>query len=357
MTKKSRTAFLCFRSDNRKSAMFRLSSPRVQNPKWVEILAIALTFVFGGAVVGAQQPTQIQRIGLLSGASPSTNVPRHEAFRQGLGELGYVEGKNIVIEYRYAEGKLDRLPMLAAELVRLNVDIILTAGPGPTRAAKASTSTIPIVMAQDSDPVADGFVASLARPGGNITGLSTFAPELGGKRLEILREVVTKLTRVGVLGNSTLRGNVPVMREMERAAKVFKVQLQYLDVLEPKDIETAFRVASKGRADAVLTLTSSILSTHRAQIIELAVKNRLPVIYHNSQFVEAGGLMSYSANLTDLFHRSATYVDKIIKGRKPAELPVEQATKFEFVINMKTAKLIGLTIPPNVLARADKVIR
>ena len=307
--------------------------------------------------VQAQQPTKIPRIGFLSGASPSTNVPRHEAFRQGLRELGYVEGKNIVIEYRYAEGKLDPLRALATELVSLKVDIILTAGPGPTRVAKAATSTIPIVMAQDSDPVADGFVASLARPGGNITGLSTFAPELGGKRLEILREVVAKLASVGVLGNSTFRGNAPVMREMELAAKVLKVQLQYLDVLEPKDIGIAFQVASKGRADAVLTLTSAILSNQRAQIIELAVKNRLPAMYHNSQFVEAGGLMAYSANLTDLFHRSATYVDKILKGRKPADLPVEQPTKFEFVINLKAAKQIGLTIPPNVLARADKVIR
>jgi putative tryptophan/tyrosine transport system substrate-binding protein len=308
-------------------------------------------------LVQAQQPTKIPRIGFLSGASPSTNVPRHEAFRQGLRELGYVEEKNIVIEYRYADGKLDRLPTLAAELVRLNVDIIVSAGPGPTRATKAATSTIPIVMAQDSDPVADGFVASLARPGGNITGLSTFAPELGGKRLEILREVVPKLASVGVLGNSTFRSNAPAMREMELAAKVFKVQLQYLDVLGPEDIGTAFRAASKGRADAVLTLTSTILSTHRAQIIELAVKNRLPAMYHNSQFVEAGGLMAYSADLTNLFHRSATYVDKILKGRKPADLPVEQPTKFEFVINLKAAKQIGLTIPPNVLARADKVIR
>jgi putative ABC transport system substrate-binding protein len=274
-----------------------------------------------------------------------------------LRELGYVEGKNIVIEYRYAEGKPDRYPGLAAELVRLKVDIILTAGPGPTRAAKAVTSTIPIVMAQDNDPVADGFVSSLARPGRNITGLSTFAPELGGKRLEILREVVSKLATVGVLGRPTSRANAPVMREIELAAKVLNVQLQYLDVLEPKDIGTAFRVASNGRADAVLTLVSALLSTQRAQVIELAAKNRLPAMYHNSQFVEAGGLMAYSANLTDLFHRSATYVDKILKGAKPADLPVEQPTKFEFVINLKAANQIGLTIPPNVLARADRVIR
>jgi putative tryptophan/tyrosine transport system substrate-binding protein len=305
----------------------------------------------------AQQAMKIPRIGFLSGASPFTNVPRHEVFREGLRELGYIEGKNIVIEYRYAEGKLDQLRALATELVGLKVDIILTAGPGPTRAAKAATSAIPIVMAQDNDPVADGFIASLARPGGNITGLSTFAPELSGKRLEILREVVPKLAAVGILGNSTFPGYAPMMREMEVAAKAFKVRLQYLDVRRREDIETAFQAASEGRADAVLTLTSAVLSTHRAQIIGLAVKNRLPAMYHNSQFVEAGGLMAYSANLSDLFYRSATYVDKILKGTKPADLPVEQPTKFEFIINLKAAKQIGLTIPPNVLARADKVIR
>ncbi|HEX2243801.1 MAG TPA: ABC transporter substrate-binding protein, partial [Gammaproteobacteria bacterium] len=269
----------------------------------------------------------------------------------------YIEGKNIVIEYRYAEGKVDFLRKLAAELVRLNVEIILTAGPGPTRAAKRATATIPIVMAQDTDPVADGFVANLARPGGNITGLSTFAPELGGKRMEILKEVVPKLATLAVLGNSTFPGNAPALRQMELAAEVIKVRLQYLDVLEPKDIDAGFRAASEARADAVLTLTSAILSTHRTQLIELAEKNRLPGMYHNSQFVEAGGLMAYSANLTELFHRSATYVDKILKGAKPGDLPVEQPTKFELVINLKAAQQIGLTIPPSVLARADNVIK
>jgi putative ABC transport system substrate-binding protein len=258
-------------------------------PKWWGIFAIAFALAFGGVEARAQQAKKVPRIGLLSGASPSTNVSRHEIFRQGLRELGYVEGENIVIEYRYAKGKLSQLRGLAAELVRLKVDIILTAGPGPTRVAKAATSTIPIVMAQDNDPVADGLIASLARPGGNITGLSTFAPELSGKRLEILREVVPKLASIGVLGNSTFPGYPPMIREMELAAKAFKVQLQYLDVLGPEDIETAFRAASEGRADAVLTLTSAVLSTHRAQIIELAIKNRLPAMYHNSRFVEAGG--------------------------------------------------------------------
>jgi putative ABC transport system substrate-binding protein len=305
----------------------------------------------------AQQGTKIPRLGFLSGASPSTNVSRHEVFRQGLRDLGYVEGKNIVIEYRYAEGKVDLLRKLAAELVRLKVAIIVTAGPGPTRAAKSATSTIPIVMAQESDPVADGLVANLARPGGNITGLSTFAPELGGKRMEILREVVPKPAIIGILGNSTFPGNAAATNEIELAAKELTVRLQYLDVLKSEDIETAFRAASEARVNAVLTLTSTILSTHRARVIDLAVINRLPAIYHNSRFVEAGGLMAYSANLTELFHRSATYVDKILKGAKPAELPIEQPTKFDLVINLTAAKQIGLTIPANVLARADRVIR
>jgi putative ABC transport system substrate-binding protein len=338
------------------SALRERAGARLMSGKFF-VWLLATVLLTTASFAQAQQPTKTPRIGYLAANSLSALAARIEAFRQGLRELRYVEGKNIVIEWRSAEEKLDRLPALAAELVRLKVNVIVTGGPTATRPAKEATSTIPIVMAQDNDPVADGFVASLARPGGNITGLSTFAPELGGKRLEILREVVPKLASVGVLGNSTFPGYAQVMREMELAAKVFKVQLQYLGVLGPEDIGTAFRAASKGRADAVLTLTSIILSTHRAQIIELAVKNRLPAMYHNSQFVEAGGLMAYSANLTDLFHRSATYVDKILKGTKPGDIPVEQPTKFEFVINLKAAKQIGLTIPPNVLARADRVLK
>ena len=241
--------------------------------------------------------------------------------------------------------------------MRLKVDIIVTAGPAATRAAKEATATIPIVMAQDTDPVGNGFVASLARPGGNITGLSTLAPEISGKQLELLKEIVPKLSRVAVLGTSTNSGNAQMLREMELAAGAFGVKLQYLDVLGPKDIETAFRAASKGRADAVLMLTGSVLTSHRTQIADLAVKNRLPAIYPQAEYVEAGGLMSYGANITDLYRRAATYVDKILKGAKPADLPVEQPTKFEFIINLKAAKQIGLTIPPNVLARADKVIK
>jgi putative ABC transport system substrate-binding protein len=305
----------------------------------------------------AQQPLKVPRIAFLSAVSPSSISPRTEAFRQGLRELGYVEGKSIVIEYRWAEGKFDRLPDLAAELVRLKVDVILSGGPTATRPAKEATVTIPIVMAFDDDPVGSGFVASLARPGGNITGLSTLAPEISGKQLELLKEIVPRLSRVAVFGTSTRSGNAQALREIERAAGTLGVQLQYLDVLGAKDIEALFRAASKGRADAVLALASPTLLLQRTQIADLAVKNRLPAIYDRAEFVEDGGLMTYNVNITDLFRRAATYVDKILKGAKPADLPVEQPTKFELVINLKAAKQIGLTIPPNVLARADKVIK
>jgi len=324
----------------------------------LKTLALSALVVAITCPVQAQQATKIPRIGSLTGTSLSTNAARNEAFRQGLRELGYVEGKNIVIEWRSAEGKLDRLPVLAAELVRLKVDVIATGGPPATRAAKEATATIPIVMAQDTDPVASGFVASLARPGGNITGLSTLGPEIGGKRLELLKEIVPRLSRVAVFATSTQPGYAQVLKEMELAAGALKVKLQYLDIRDPKDIETAFRAAGKGRADAVLMLAAgSLVTSHRTEIVELAVRSRLPVIYPNSQWVDAGGLMTYGASNTDMERRAATYVDKILKGAKPAELPVEQPIKFEFIINLKAAKQIGLTIPPGVLARADKVIK
>jgi putative tryptophan/tyrosine transport system substrate-binding protein len=304
----------------------------------------------------AQQPAKVPRIGYLTGASPSTISSRIEAFRKGLQELGYVEGKNIIIEWRYAEGKLEHLPSLAAELVRLKVDVIVTGGPGATRPAKEATVTIPIVMAQDSDPVGNGFVASLARPGGNITGLSVLSPELSGKRLELLKEVLPKLSRVAVLGGDD-PGTTQALRETELAALPLGVQIQYLQIGDPKTIERAFRTASKERADAALLLTTVVATSQRRQFADLAIKNRLPVTYYRREFVEDGGLMSYGVSYTDMDRRAATYVDKILKGAKPADLPVEQPTKFELVINLKTAKQIGLTIPPNVLARADKVIR
>jgi len=339
----------------------------VSSDKWIErekdmmrkitVLPLSAVLVALCSSADAQQPKKIPRIGYLSAVSRSTNATRVEAFRQGLSELGYVEGKNIVIEYRYAEGKLDRLPALASELVRLKVDVIVTSGQASTRPANEATSTIPIVMAQDPDPVGGAFIASLAPPGGNITGLSSLSPEISGKRLELLKETVPRLSRVAVLGTSTNPGNAQALKETELAAGALTVKVQYLDVRGPKDIETAFRAASKERAEAVLVLGGPVLGSQRAQVVELVGNSQLPAIYGQPEYVEAGGLMSYSVSFTDLYRRAATYVNKILKGTKPADIPVEQPKKFEFIINLKAAKQIGLTIPPNVLARADKVIR
>ena len=320
-----------------------------------KIIILLTTVLLSISPFAEAQQAKLPRIGVLSSSSPSAASFRIEPFRQGLRELGYVEGKNIVVEYRYAEGQPDRVPTLAAELVRLKVDVILTLGPTPTRSAQKATNTIPIVMAFDSDPVGSGFVASLARPGGNITGLSALTAEISGKRLELLKEIVPKLTRVAVLGGSTNPGTAPSLKETELAARALKVQLRYFEVQSLQDIETAFREASKGHADAVLVLN---FPPHiETPIAKLAAKGRLPAIYFNSAIVDDGGLMSYGASLADLDRRAATYVDKILKGAKPADLPVEQPMKFELVINLKAAKQIGLTIPPNVLVRADKVIR
>jgi putative tryptophan/tyrosine transport system substrate-binding protein len=328
---------------------------KIETPKLVWLVALAIAFVTGRAEVQAQQ-AKISRIGLLGGASASANTGRIEAFRQGLRDLGYVEGKSIIIEQRWADGQLDRLPSLAAELLQLKSDIIVSAGPTVTRAAKKAV-TIPIVMSFDDDPVGSGFVASLARPGGNITGLSSLSPELSGKQLELLKEIIPRLSRVAVLGSLTHPGTAQSLKEIELAAEAFKLQHQYLDVREPTDIATAFGAASKGRVDALVVLTSVVTNSHRQQIVELTLKHRLPAIYYTAEWVEAGGLMTYGASFTDLFRRAATYVDRILKGAKPAELPVEQPKKFEFTVNLKAAKLIGLTIPQKVLARADKVIK
>ena len=318
---------------------------------------LATVLLTTGSLAQAQQPKKVPEIGFLAATSPSIESTRVAAFQQGLHELGYVEGNNIVIEWRWAEGKFDRLPALAAELVRLKVEVIVTGGSTSSGAAKKVTTTVPIVMAQVSDPVGSGFVASLGRPGGNMTGLSTLAPEISGKQLEFLKEIVPKLSRVAVLGTSTAPGNAQALKETGLAAKAFKVQLQYLDILGPADIESAFRAATKGRADAVLVLGTPVFISQRTQLAELAIKSRIPATYQASEYVEAGGLMTYGVSVVDLYRRAATYVDKILKGAKPADLPVEQPSKFEFVINLKTAKQIGLTIPPNVLARADRVIQ
>jgi putative ABC transport system substrate-binding protein len=274
-----------------------------------------------------------------------------------LRDLGYVEGKSIVIEWRDTKGTHDRLSEIAAELVRLKLDVLVSPGPTVTRVLKDATSTIPIVMTQDTDPVGNGFITSLARPGGNITGLASLAPETGGKQLELLKEIVPRLSRVAVIGNSNNPGDAQALRETVVAAGSVAVYLRYLEVLEVKDIGSVFQTAAKGRADAVVVLGNPILNAHRKQIVDLATKYHLLAAYARPEYVEAGGLMYYGTNYNDLARRAAYYVDKILKGAKPADLPVEQPTKFEFVINLKAAKQIGLTIPPKVLARADRVIR
>jgi len=319
------------------------------------VLILALSFILAPLAAEGQQAKKVPRIGLLLQAPPTS--PQVEAFRQGLRDLGYIEGKPILIEYRHTEEKPDRLPLLAAELVRLKVDIIVVSGGLATSAAKNATKEIPIVMAIAGDPVGSGHVASLRRPGGNITGLTNLAPELGGKRLELLKEVIPGLSRVAILADSTNPIFALQLREVESAAQALKLQLQILEVRDSNDIDSAFGAAKKGRAGAVGTLASAFLGSHRQKLVDSAEKSRLPTMYHNSGFVEVGGLMSYGVNNADLYRRAATYVDKILKGTKPADLPVEQPTKFELVINLKTAKQIGVTIPPNVLVRADKVIR
>lgn len=323
----------------------------------ITVLTLCAMLFALSSSASAQQAKKTPQIGFLVGSSRSANAARIEAFRQGLRELGYVEGKNVVIEFRSAEGKFDRLPDLAAEIVRLKVDVIVTSGPAVNRPAKEATPTLPIVMGFDNDPVRNGLIASLARPGGNITGLSALYPEISGKQLELLKEMVPRLSRVAVFGNSKESANSQSLKEIELVAGTFSIKSQYVDVQSPKEIETAFQAASRGRADAVLMLSNGILNPHRTQIAELAVKNRLPAIYNAVEWVSAGGLTSYGANIPDLFRRAATYVAKILNGAKPADLPVEQPTKFEFVINLKAAKQIGLMVPPNVLARADRVIR
>ncbi len=305
--------------------------------------------------VGAQQP----RIGWVSGSGdPNTPGPQVEAFRQGLRDIGYVEGKNIVVEYRYAEGKMDRIPSLVAELVQLKVDVLVSPNGPAVLAAKQATKTIPIVMVVVLDPVATGIVDSLARPGGNITGVSTLNRELSGKRLELLKEAVPRISRVGFLWDANTTGPNIGFKEYEGAARALKIQLQSLKVRGPNpDLEVAFQAAVKERANAVITVRTGVLNRYPKRIADLALKNRLPSMYEQRQYVEAGGLMSYSTNDAESFKRAAIYVDKILKGAKPADLPVEQPTKFEFVINLKTAKALNLTIPQSVLYRADKVIK
>jgi putative ABC transport system substrate-binding protein len=318
------------------------------------LFAVVVTLLGWGAMAHAQK-AKVSRIGYL--AASSRDEPFVDAFRQGLRELGYIEGQNIVIEYRFADGKFDRLPELTAELLQLKVDVIVTAGGNATQVAQKATSTIPIVGAASPDPVRTGLVASLARPGGNVTDLSVQSPELSGKRLELLKEAVPDASRVAVLFNPTNISSAERWKEMEVAARSLGVKLQPIEVRGSEDLEKAFKAATKERARALIVARDFVIETLRGRIVDFAAKNKLPAMYEQGNFVEAGGLMSYGPSFPDLFRRAATYVDKILKGAKPGDLPVEQPTKFELIINLKTAKQIGLTIPPNVLARADRVIK
>jgi putative ABC transport system substrate-binding protein len=320
-------------------------------------LAIALTVApFAGE---AQQAVKVARIGFLSPGSPSDSVTllRLGAFRQGLRELGYVDGQNIAIEFRWADGKYERLPGLAAELVRLRVDIIVTYAPPAIQAAKNATATIPIVMAGIIDPVATGFVASLSRPGGNITGLSMMAPELAGKQLELVKEILPGVKRVALLGNPLNAGTAPQVQLAQEAARALGLQLQSLEARDPDEIDRAFATMSKEQAGAVIVLTDALLVAHATRIADLAAKHRVPAVYSVTDYIEVGGLMSYGGSVYERYRRTAVFVDRILRGAKPADLPVEQPTRFELIVNLRTARGLSITIPPSVLARADRVVQ
>jgi putative tryptophan/tyrosine transport system substrate-binding protein len=324
----------------------------------VSSILVAVVLLALAVIAEAQQPARVPRIGYLTNAPLSVISINRDVFRQGLRELGYIEGKNIIFEWRSGEQSRERQRAMAAELVRLKVDVIVAGGSGDIRAAKEATSTIPIVMVNSGDAVASGFVASLARPGGNITGLSTLRPELMGKRLELLKEIIPKLSRLALFMGLSAGDAEQISKELDAAAGAVGVKLQPLNIQVGTDFESAFRAALKERADAALVRVGGpILDPQRKHVAELAVKNRLPVMYESADEVQAGGLISYGISDADLYRRAATFVDKILRGRTPAELPVEQPTKFELFINLKAAKQIGLTIPPNVLVRADKVIK
>ncbi len=320
------------------------------------LAAVAWPALAWTGVARAQAPAKVHRIGLLSAFSSSATAPWLQAFRQGLRDLGWVEGKNISIESRYAEGKSDRLPDLAADLVRLKVDVIVTAVSPDAVAAQKATRVIPIVMAAAPDPVAIGLVESLARPGGNITGLSQMSLELAGKRLELLKEMIPSLSRVAVLWNAQGTASTVGWKEIQQPARQLGVQLQSLKVRSPDDFDQAFVAATRARAGALFILPAPYVSGNLKRIADLAAKSRLPSIFHRSEFADAGGLVAYGPDRSDMFRRAATYVDKILKGAKPGDLPIEQPTKFELVINMKTAKALGIKIPQSILVRADKVI-
>jgi len=322
------------------------------------VAATALGLLGAPLVIEAQPAGKVPRIGYLSSLSPDADATRREGFRRGLEELGYREGQNITVEYRWAEGKLDRLADLAAELVRLKVDVILAAGGDHTiRATKKATARIPIVMALGDDSVASGHVTSLARPGGNVTGLDTLTQDLAAKRLELLKELLPGIHRVAVLWNSAVPERAKELKNTELAARTLRIEIQSLGIRSPEDFDDKFQAMVKGRAEALVVTPDPITNTHRAKIIEFATTKRVPTMFALRLPVDDGGLVSYGTNFEAVFRRAATYVDKILKGAKPVDLPVERPTKFELVINLKTAKALGLTIPPSVLLRADQVIR
>ena len=343
-----RAQFLDFCSDNPKST--------IQNPKWVWCIALVVTLMMGGAVAQAQQQAKLPRIGWL-GTPPAASGTALERLRRELRALGYVEGKNIAFESRYAEDKLDRLPALADELVRLKVDVLVTASTNDVLALKNATGTIPIVFFNVADPVAAGLVDSLARPGGNITGFTSISPVLAGKRLELLKETIPKLSRVAVLWNPQDRSSAQEWQESQLAARELGLGLHSMEVSSADKLEGAFKEATKARSAALSVASSPLAVSSQNRIADLAAKNRLPAIYYREVFIASGGLMSYGPDQAEPYRRAASMVDKILKGVKPADLPVEQPMKFEFIINLKAAKQIGLTIPPNVLVRADKVIK
>ncbi|MDP2606135.1 MAG: ABC transporter substrate-binding protein [Deltaproteobacteria bacterium] len=337
-------------------SLFDNLKSKIQNPKWVGIFAIAFTFISGGAVALAQQPKKVARICYL-GSTVSGTENSMKQFRERLREIGYVEGQNVIIDYRYWEGKVERLPELAGEFVRLNCDVILTIGAEGAQAAKNATKTIPVVMAFGEDAVKLGIVADLARPGGNITGMTSISAEIYGKRLELLKETVPKLARAAFLWSPTTLGAADIVKETEAVARFLRVGLQSLEVKGPDDIEGAFRAATKGRADGFIAGAGGFLSFHRKRIVDLAEKNRLPAMYSTVAYVDAGGLMTYGEDRSEMYRRAAEIVDKILKGTKPADIPVERPKKFDLVINLKAAKQIGFTVPLEVLARASRIIR
>ena len=336
-------------SGNRKS--------KIQNPKWVGIFAIVFSVAFGAVAATAQEPAKVWRIGVLVSSSASLNASRDEALRQGLREMGYLEGKNIIMEFHYADGKLDRLSELAADLVRSRPDLILVGGTRVAVAVKQATGTIPIVVAGAGDLVAAGVVDNLNRPGGNVTGVSRLSPEILGTRVELLKDVIPKATRIATLLNPENPGNASSLREIELDALAWGMRLQVLAARSPDDLASAFRAAVKEKCSELIVMVDALFSSHRSSIVQLAVKHRLPAIYDRAEFADAGGLISYGMNLAELSRRAAWYVDQILKGAKPEKLPLTEPSKFELIINLEAAKQIGLTIPPNVLARADRVIR